>query len=69
MTRYVFPLPGNGILSTSVVAGRRLASSTGMNSPVLASRPLRELSGGFLGGGFGGCFALIVSILHGKMAR
>lgn len=46
---YLLPLPGNGIRSTSVVAGRRRASSTGMKCPVRESRPRRLLCGG-LGG-------------------
>lgn len=33
------PWPGFGIRSTVVVAGRRLACSTGMNLPFLESRP------------------------------
>ncbi len=34
------PFLGTGILSTTVVDGRRRASSTGINCPVLASLPI-----------------------------
>lgn len=35
---------GTLIVSTVVVLGRRFASFTGMNSPVLASRPIRRVA-------------------------
>ncbi len=41
---YFLPLPGSGTRSRTVVLGLSLASFTGMNWPVLASRPLIEVS-------------------------
>jgi hypothetical protein len=47
---YLRPLPGSGTRSTTAVSFCRRACSTGMNSPVRASRPRRLVSGGLDGG-------------------
>ena len=39
LLRSVMPYPGFGIRSTSVVCGRRRASSIGINFPLVESRP------------------------------
>jgi len=41
---YFLPLPGSGTRSRTVVLGLSLVSFTAMNWPVLASRPLIEVS-------------------------
>lgn len=55
---YLRPLRGSGTRSTTVVAGRWRASLTGINSPVFASRPRKDVSGAF-----GDCFLIMIKYL------